>query len=800
MKLISLSLHNFRKFKELEIEFKDGLTGFVGNNGAGKSTIFEAIGWVLYGNKASRTPKDQIKRQGAGRTDDCWVKLKFEMGGNIYEVFRIISGNSTDAGVKVNGLISASSARGVTSFIEKKLGMDYDSFYTSIMARQQELNALSEKLPSERKKSMMRMLKIDVLEDAIKKVREDRRNKERILDYIEKNLRDVDEIRYTMENYEKNLNEYLKSKDKIKEEMGYLSKKMEEIYAIKKMEKEKAEKFKNLEERRKLLLERRKNKLFLMEEKLKEEKEIEGKSEEYEKIKIYRDEYEKYSIKKEEMEKAKEVYYERRNIEIEMGKIKKEIEETNNSIKILEDKLEGEKNLKIEIENISEKLDEKGKILRQIEKNREGKIAEKDFKKENLAELREKLGKIKEIGPESNCPTCGRPLAEKYEGIVRDFEERIKKLNDEIKGIELEINEMEKEIKERKEEIDALLERRKEIEKEIFNYKIIRERIKNFSERKKRGEESLKKMEERLKEIGVVEFSEEEYENVTKKVGELLPINNKIMLLENEIKRLPLIRRDIKEIEEEIKHIENEIKICNEEIEKLDFDAGIYEKIEKEYEEIKSSFHEKRENFVRIEEKIEYIKKEIERLKEEIEEENKKREEIKKLKKEIMNLEMLAGDKETGLLNNFKNYLISKIGPLLSHYASHFFRIFTDGKYKEIELDENYNIMVYDQGEKFELERFSGGEKDLANLSLRLSISQLIAQRADVSLNFIALDEIFGSQDAERRRNIINALAELKNQFQQIFLITHIEEIKDFMGNIIKIYEDEEGISHAIFE
>ncbi|HDN51141.1 MAG TPA: SMC family ATPase, partial [Thermoplasmatales archaeon] len=124
----------------------------------------------------------------------------------------------------------------------------------------------------------------------------------------------------------------------------------------------------------------------------------------------------------------------------------------------------------------------------------------------------------------------------------------------------------------------------------------------------------------------------------------------------------------------------------------------------------------------------------------------------------------------------------------------------TNGKYREIEIGENYDIFIYDGGERFELERFSGGEKDLANLSLRLAISQLIAQKADALLQFIALDEIFGSQDRERKKNVLNALAELKNQFRQILLITHIEEIKDSMEYLITVYEDENGISHARIE
>ncbi|PNX45873.1 MAG: hypothetical protein BV457_08710, partial [Thermoplasmata archaeon M9B1D] len=63
MILKTLNIRNFRKFKSIMIEFPDGVTGVVGLNGAGKSTIFEAIAWVLYGSVAARTSSDQIKRQ-----------------------------------------------------------------------------------------------------------------------------------------------------------------------------------------------------------------------------------------------------------------------------------------------------------------------------------------------------------------------------------------------------------------------------------------------------------------------------------------------------------------------------------------------------------------------------------------------------------------------------------------------------------------------------------------------------------------------------------------------------------------
>jgi len=203
LRLVSMELHNFRKFKHVEIDFPEGIMGLVGSNGAGKSTIIEAIGWAIYGNRAARTKKDMIKRQNASPNEECWVKLVFEMGGNVYEVFRMITRNSTDARVKVNGRITASSTQGVTEYLEKMLGMDYDSFYTSIVARQQELNALSNKQPGEKKKSMMKMLGIDVLDDAIKRVREDRRSMERSVKYLEQNLKDMEELERTREELKK---------------------------------------------------------------------------------------------------------------------------------------------------------------------------------------------------------------------------------------------------------------------------------------------------------------------------------------------------------------------------------------------------------------------------------------------------------------------------------------------------------------------------------------------------------------------------------------------------------------------
>jgi len=80
MHLNKLFMRNFKKFRRAEVEFQDGLTGIVGGNGSGKSTIVEAIAWSLYGSRASSIKKDFIRNSLAGEGDPVEVKLSLGAG------------------------------------------------------------------------------------------------------------------------------------------------------------------------------------------------------------------------------------------------------------------------------------------------------------------------------------------------------------------------------------------------------------------------------------------------------------------------------------------------------------------------------------------------------------------------------------------------------------------------------------------------------------------------------------------------------------------------------------------------
>ena len=121
-----------------------------------------------------------------------------------------------------------------------------------------------------------------------------------------------------------------------------------------------------------------------------------------------------------------------------------------------------------------------------------------------------------------------------------------------------------------------------------------------------------------------------------------------------------------------------------------------------------------------------------------------------------------------------------QLRPELSELASAFLT--------EVELDDKYRIVVLEDGIPKPV--ISGGEEDLANLVLRLAISQMIAERAGQSFSLLVLDEIFGSLDDTRRQNVVELLRGLQDRFEQVILITHIEGVRDGLDQVIEVTFD----------
>ncbi len=86
MQILSVSLKNFKIHQERQFEFQPGVNAICGENGAGKTSILEAIAWVLF-NFTGDYRKEELYRQGSKGTQ-VTVRLLSAVDGRVYDVQR----------------------------------------------------------------------------------------------------------------------------------------------------------------------------------------------------------------------------------------------------------------------------------------------------------------------------------------------------------------------------------------------------------------------------------------------------------------------------------------------------------------------------------------------------------------------------------------------------------------------------------------------------------------------------------------------------------------------------------------
>ena len=201
MKLLHLKGENFRSFAEFELDFNaPGLYSITGLNGSGKSSIFSAIEWALFGGK--RGPHSiPVARHGAD--GDCRVELEFEVAGRVLKVVRI---DGSDAWL-TEVASGKELARGLTDTsheVAVQLGLTQNMFCGTFYARQKEVQALSSsKSLAERRDQLERLLGIEHLHVATDLAARDAREQKGIVDGLTEDAPDVDELRAEVERCER---------------------------------------------------------------------------------------------------------------------------------------------------------------------------------------------------------------------------------------------------------------------------------------------------------------------------------------------------------------------------------------------------------------------------------------------------------------------------------------------------------------------------------------------------------------------------------------------------------------------
>ena len=123
-------------------------------------------------------------------------------------------------------------------------------------------------------------------------------------------------------------------------------------------------------------------------------------------------------------------------------------------------------------------------------------------------------------------------------------------------------------------------------------------------------------------------------------------------------------------------------------------------------------------------------------------------------------------------------------------------RFVTQSAYKDKrreDLRETLDIQISDTAGTRDYEMFSGGEAFRVNFAIRLALSEVLAQRAGARLQTLVVDEGFGSQDAQGRQRLIEAINLVRSDFAKILVITHIDELKDAFPNRIEVEKTDRG-------
>lgn len=141
MKLLHLKGRNFRSFVDFDLDLNaSGLFSVTGCNGAGKSSIFSAVEWALFGGK--RGPNaPRVRRQGANG-DECRVELEFEVAGRTLKVVRIDGKDAWLADV-ASGEKLATGLHDTSREAAVQLGLTQAMFCGTFYARQKRVQALS---------------------------------------------------------------------------------------------------------------------------------------------------------------------------------------------------------------------------------------------------------------------------------------------------------------------------------------------------------------------------------------------------------------------------------------------------------------------------------------------------------------------------------------------------------------------------------------------------------------------------------------------------------------------------------
>ena len=793
-----LVLKNFKRFKAQEICFHDGITGILGNNGTGKSSIVQAVFFALYGVQATGISADYIVSSFASPREKCEVRLDFRIGGERYTVHRTFRKGKTvthDATFHKDGKLRATGVSQVETEVKRTLGMGPVDFRNTIYAAQKDLLTLLENTPGRRKEWFLRALGIDYLNTESQKIVKEQTDEksgglqrmEGTLEALARGL-DAEEfaaLQASVSGFSQTLeqlnNQYrdLSGKKKALDEEFRLYQDQRTKYtgltmthsALSKeqdgLKKQLAFTRSNLTGLVRLELE-----YHLLTERLAPFPEKKAARDALRKLKSEHDQARVAvrSAERECLEAKKRAELSKARItslDQDAGKRAALIARVRDALKIGEEI--GDYDLEHHVSSAGEEITHAiGTIfaqLKSLENEKRKLLADRDT--------------IRKAGAEGTCPLCRQKLGSHYTSIEEEYRVQVQRIDTETAALS--------EKHTRAEESKDVINAQKPLLSEIRS---LTEKLKMRVSFEAELTDMLSQLQAKdaactalMQKIRDLRFEEEVLEKAEREVAELEKIQDRFNDLREELAKADVLKKQVADLEGQVARKQAEIVQVSSEIERSPFDPKKSGMLERARAEIETAVQDVSAKITQTTERMKFAEEKIagyRRTEVQITDLQKQSED---LKGEIELLKLTRS-----VIADYVVYLMQVVRSRLEGEVSRIISEITAGRYEQVLLDEDFNLLVRDIDDDYAIDRFSGGEQDDIAVALRIALSRYLAELHQVhESTLLIFDEIFGSQDEERRSNLLNSLRTQESRFPQIILISHISEMQGEFSNTLVV-------------
>ncbi|CAA9225390.1 MAG: SbcC_Rad50 [uncultured Acidimicrobiales bacterium] len=743
MQLTRLYLRNYRVFEqELELQMPAGLVGIFGPNGAGKSALLESLLWTLWGR--SRTAKEEVRT--AGVNAECVTEVEFEHEGHLYQVRRTISGmNSTvKAEAWADRLQVASGVRDTRHYVHSVLGMDDAAFRASVFAEQKQLAAFSNQGPADRKKLVLQLLGITPLDDARDAARKDARTAHEDVERLRGLLLDLAELQNRAELAEaaaEGLTLEAESESQVLEVARLRLQEAEAACA-------------RLDEARRtydgLVLEGRAARADLE----RADKQVADLQREL-------SELESAARRRTDLAPASERLA---GLEAQLEAVRS-VDRARAALASVPDlpeppqpDLGGLTALEQEATEARSRLDA---IRGQLE-----------AAKSELVRYQQAVDKANGLSGEGACPLCGQALGAAFEQVQQHHAQELADAEARAGQLQAAMSELARGAKRLTTALATRSDEVKAVERAWAAYERARDR----------RDELSAALEEAVRDAGRP-TEPGELERVTAEVAAAKAAARELQQIEGQLRRRPAAMAALTEELDRQADAGHRVTTLLDKVRSLGFEPATLAAAVAERDEQRSRAD-------RAAGAVERARLQAERAKTQAEAE---RQRLADAQAQHAALDQRAEDARhlgrlANLMNTFRSTIVGTVGPRLSVQAAELFDELTDHEYDRLQVDpETYGLQITDAGRTYGMERFSGSETDLANLALRVAISEQVRFQSGGAVGLLVLDEVFGPLDDDRKERMLLALERLRSRFRQVLVVTHATEIKEQLPSAIEV-------------